>query len=80
VKYERYPKKAGPYGKQENVEDDRDGDPYRNSIQNTQERKGTGSRTPESWQPNKTIHEKGQEKPGTRVVTTYKGEVVSVRN
>jgi hypothetical protein len=56
------------------------GRPYRNGIQNTLRRKIIGSRTSESWQKDIKIPEEGQEKPGTNVVTIYKGKVVPVRN
>jgi hypothetical protein len=75
----RYPEILGN-SEQENAEHDLDDDPHSNIIQNTPRQKGIGSRTSESWQQYKRFPEEGQDNLGTRVVTTYKYQVVPVGN
>jgi hypothetical protein len=52
------------------VKYDLEGDPYRNGVQKTLRRKGIWSRTSKGLQQDKKIPDEGQEKPGTRAVTT----------
>jgi hypothetical protein len=79
MEHNRYPKILGNVG-QENAEHDHDDDPYSNTIQNTPRQNGIGSRASESWQQDKIIPEEGQENLGTKIVTIYKDQVVTVGN